>query len=191
MKFAPAHFLISSPTLALCPPSLGLPEFAMVGRSNVGKSSFINALLARKGLAKTSNTPGKTRLINFYHVADALRLVDLPGYGYAKVSKTLQQEWQGHMEQYLLARPNMVLMLIDSRHPPKESDLQMLNWLQHHARPTQLILTKMDKLKAQEQRESLKIASDVLGLPPEAFIPFSAEKGLGVDVVRQRMVSWL
>jgi GTP-binding protein len=129
-------------------PAGALPEVAFVGRSNVGKSSLINALLNRKGLAKTSGAPGKTRLINFFRVNGRLHLVDLPGYGFARVPKGEQRAWRHRIETYLRGREplKLVVVLVDIRHPLAESDRQMVDWLAHFRRPCLVVATKRDKL---------------------------------------------
>ena len=148
MKIKNAKFLISSPNLKLCP-ELDLVEFALLGRSNVGKSTFINTLVNQMKLAKTSNTPGKTRLINLFQVETdkkPLILADLPGYGYAKVSKKEQETWQKNLEQYLLKRDNMVstIQFIDARHDIQKNDILMQEWLKFNKIPCFNILTKCD-----------------------------------------------
>lgn len=185
-----AEFLTSAPTLAHCPALGDTPEIAFVGRSNVGKSSIINALLGRKNLAQTSNTPGKTRLMNYYLINQGeLAFVDLPGYGYAKVSKSEQNAWQRHLEAYLKKRETLalVILLIDSRHGPKESDAQMLTWLQHQGLATQVVLTKWDKLKQKEQHGMLEASAAALHLPDDAVLVASAQTKKGVDALWQRM----
>ena len=149
MKIHSAHYIKSALKLSDCPDWLH-PEIAVVGRSNVGKSSLINSLLGRKNLARTSQTPGKTRLLNFYEINEAWGLVDLPGYGYAKVSKSEQQSWREHLERYLTDRPQLklVLLLIDARIDAQDMDVMMAQWLGHHQIPTALVLTKTDKVKS-------------------------------------------
>ena len=126
MKIKTAKFITSAPSLKECP-TFNLPEFALIGRSNVGKSSFINAIVNNKGLAKTSNKPGKTRLINLFLINDAFVIADLPGYGYASVSAKMQNEWQRNLEEYLLNRKEIVSLIqfIDSRHPIQKNDAQI------------------------------------------------------------------
>ena len=126
MKQLNANFIVSAEKLSQCPP-LQFPEFPMLGRSNVGKSSFINALANNKKLAKTSNTPGKTRLINFFNFSDIFTIADLPGYGYAKVSKEAQARWQKYLEEYLLNREQIrtLIQLVDARHDVQKNDIQM------------------------------------------------------------------
>ena len=136
MKHLSGTFLISAEKLSQCPEYV-LPEFPLLGRSNVGKSSFINALANNKKLAKTSNTPGKTRLINFFNFSDKFTIADLPGYGYAKVSKEVQNRWQKNLEEYLLNREQIcsLIQLIDARHDIQKNDLQMREWVEAHNLP--------------------------------------------------------
>ncbi len=145
MIITKAKFLISSPNLKLCPES-DLPEIAFLGRSNVGKSSFINSVCNVKKLAKTSSTPGKTRLINFFEINESFMFVDLPGYGYAKVSAKMQQEWGKNLEDYLLNRPQLrcLILLIDARHDIQKNDLQMIEWLNFNKLNYRVIATKAD-----------------------------------------------
>ena len=147
MKIKNAKFLVSSPNLKLCP-SLNLPEFALLGRSIVGKSTFINTLTNQLKLAKTSNTPGKTRLINLFEITTDKKpfiLADLPGYGYAKVSKKEQETWQKNLEEYLLKRELVsTIQFIDARHDIQKNDILMQEWLQFHNIPCLNILTKCD-----------------------------------------------
>lgn len=157
MEIKNATFLLGVTTLDKCPPP-DLPEIAFIGRSNVGKSSLINTLTGRKKLARISNSPGKTREINFYLINNnRLYLVDLPGYGYAKVSRKHRTLWSKSIEQYLLERSNLrlVLQLIDSRHEPTALDQDILIWLAENKIPFCNILTKADKLSGRQQRLSV------------------------------------
>lgn len=181
MKIISAEFMTSSDCLKNCP-EYNLPEFAMIGRSNVGKSSFINAVTNRKKLAKTSNTPGKTRLINFYKINEKFILTDLPGYGYAKISTTEQNRWKKTLEEYLLNRESIVsvIQLIDGRHDVQNNDIMMRNWLEYNNLKIITVATKLDTLSKNAAASSvLKIAKklecDVIG--------FSAENGLGRDKI--------
>lgn len=144
-KYMQAKFLISAEKLSQCP-DYTLPEFPLLGRSNVGKSSFINALANNKKLAKTSNTPGKTRLINFFNFSDRFMIADLPGYGYAKVSKEAQNRWQKYLEEYLLERKQIksLIQLIDGRHEIQKNDFQMREWVEAYKLPILTVVTKMD-----------------------------------------------
>lgn len=145
LKFLNAKFLISAEKLSQCPAYI-LPEFALLGRSNVGKSSFINSLANNKKLAKTSNTPGKTRLINFFNFTDKFLIADLPGYGFAKVSAEMQNKWQQYLEEYLLNRKNLkcLIQIIDARHDIQKNDYQMREWIRAYNLPVITIITKMD-----------------------------------------------
>ncbi len=158
------------------------PEVAFVGRSNVGKSTLLNALLNRKGLAKTSKKPGKTRLINFFDVDGRLYFVDLPGYGFAKVSKAMQAAWSELIGGYLRDREplRLAVHLIDSRHPPTPRDHDLLALLEDAEVPTLIVTTKIDKLRPNQRKRSLATLRRELGLEPDALvIPFSAVTGEG------------
>lgn len=153
MEIQKARYMISAERFEQCP-AHELAEVCFIGRSNVGKSSLINAFTTHPRLAKTSATPGKTRLLNFFSINDGeWCLVDLPGYGYAKVSQEKREDWMRTMRQYLLERPNiaLVVLLVDSRHDPLESDMEMAFWLAENERPFALALTKADKLSRNAQ----------------------------------------
>ena len=161
----------------------GLPEIAFLGRSNVGKSSLINSLLARKGLARTSNTPGRTQSINFFLINDSFYFVDLPGYGYAKVPKAMRQGWGKLAEDYLSKRTKLALciQLIDSRHRPSELDLELHDWLAFHDKPHVVVATKSDKLSSNQLRKSLsEICSS---LEDSKVVAYSSRTGRGRDAV--------
>ncbi len=145
MKFLPAKFLISAEKLSQCP-DYQLCEFPLLGRSNVGKSSLINALANNNKIAKTSNTPGKTRLINFFDFSQKFIIADLPGYGYAKVSKEAQNKWQKYLEEYLLERKQIksLVQIIDGRHEIQKNDFQMREWVSNYNLPIFTIVTKLD-----------------------------------------------
>lgn len=170
-----AKFLISSPSLKLCPPST-LPEIAFLGRSNVGKSSFINAICNMKKLAKTSATPGKTRLINFFEINEKYMFVDLPGYGYAKVSNSLKDDWEKNLEDYLLNRKQLkcLILLIDARHDIQKNDLQMLEWLNYHKLNYIVIATKADCYSKSKLQTHLNKIGEKIGTN---VYPFSATDG--------------
>lgn len=151
-------FLGSFPKVSIAPKS-ELPEFAFIGRSNVGKSSLINYICDRKKLAKTSATPGKTQLINLFEVDEQWILADLPGYGYARISKKMRAKWSSMIEQYLLERQNLatVFILVDSRVSPQQSDLDQIKWLGEKQIPFSIIFTKADKLKPNELKQNLAV----------------------------------
>lgn len=157
MKIVSADYMISAVSAKQYPPG-DLPEFAFVGRSNVGKSSLINSLLNRKKLVKTSGTPGKTQMINFFDVNHKFVFADLPGYGFAKVPKGVQKKWQELVEQYLLKRENLraVVLLIDIRRKPTDLDLHMQEWLEQYEVDYILTATKADKLSQAEQSKQIK-----------------------------------
>lgn len=158
------------------------PEIAFVGRSNVGKSTLLNTLLGRKNLAKTSSTPGKTQTINFFDINEKIYLVDLPGYGFAKVPKAMKDAWNRVMVAYLGAREplRMVCVLVDARHKPSALDLDMLHILEEAAVPTLVVATKFDKLKQSQRKKSLALIGKTLGLDGDAVLPFSAVNREGV-----------
>ena len=162
-------------------------EIAIVGKSNVGKSSLINRLANRHKLAVTSATPGKTRLVNFFLINRALYLVDLPGYGFAKASKTEQKSWGELLERYLASgRVNHLLMLIDIRHTPTQDDLTMFRYLIYYGIPYTLVATKADKIAKSKQKQQACARAKQLGAPPYA-IPFSSETGEGKAELLQRI----
>lgn len=157
-------------------PKTDMPEFAFAGRSNVGKSSLINKLLNRKSLARVSGTPGKTITINFYNVDDTIHLVDLPGYGYAKRSKSEIEKWGTMMEDYLSSREQLVqtILLVDSRHAPTADDITMCEWIRHYHERVIVVATKMDKLKKREIEPNLERIWNVLELTDDdILVPFT------------------
>lgn len=156
MKITRAEFVISNTDVKKCP-NPTKPEYAFIGRSNVGKSSLINMLCGRKSLAKTSSTPGKTQLINHFIINDQWYLVDLPGYGYAKVGKGLSKTWQKFIVDYILKRENLmnVFVLIDARHDPQKIDMEFMQWLGENDIPFSMIFTKLDKLNATQKAKFL------------------------------------
>ena len=165
-------------------PADNLPEVAFAGRSNVGKSSFINKMLNRKNLARTSATPGKTAQINFYNIDDTIYFVDLPGYGYAAVSKQEKKKWGLMMEEYLNTRENLrhTLLLVDSRHKPTADDVQMAEWIRYNFGNLVVIATKLDKLKKSQIEGNIETIKQTLKLSDkDILIPFSSEKGTGRD----------
>ena len=172
IKYMQAKFLISAEKLSQCP-EYTLPEFPLLGRSNVGKSSFINGLANHKKLAKTSNTPGKTRLINFFDFSNKFMLADLPGYGYAKVSKEAQNRWQKYLEEYLLERKQIasLVQLIDGRHDIQKNDFQMREWVEAYDLPIFTIVTKMDYVPKSKTLNVIKNVEKQFG---GVVLPFSA-----------------
>jgi GTP-binding protein len=196
MKIVKATYLISSPSFDQCP-ALKAPEYAFIGRSNVGKSSIINALCSQKNLAKTSGTPGKTQLINHFEITsnsvskgkqDKWYIVDLPGYGFAKVSQSSRRRWEQMIENYLRKRENLnrVFVLIDSRHAPQKIDLEFVEQLFKWEIPFTLIFTKSDKEKpavvARNVKSFFEKLNEILPFLPQGFVT-SAEKRTGVDEV--------
>jgi GTP-binding protein len=172
-------------------PTNELPEIAFAGRSNVGKSSLLNRLVRRKAFARVSNTPGRTREINFFKVNGRFVLADLPGYGYAKVSKARKAEWLPLIEGYLRASTALrgVVQLLDSRHPPSDDDLQMLDFLAEVGVPTVVVLTKIDKLRAREVPERVHAIAVALRLEDDQVVPFSAETDQGRDELAEALMS--
>lgn len=196
LNFQTARFMKSAPTLAQCPADDGA-EVAFAGRSNAGKSSAINAITQQKALARTSRTPGRTQLINFFSVAgdEACRLVDLPGYGFAKVPEAVKQEWQHHLAEYLRGRQTLrgVVLVMDVRHPLTEFDQLLLGWADEQDMPVHILLTKADKLKSgparnalQQVRSRLHEWEDLVTLQL-----FSALKRQGLDEACGRLDEWL
>lgn len=181
-------FMLGVTGIASLPPS-EVPEIAFAGRSNVGKSSLLNALTGRKSLARTSNTPGRTRELNFFQMTPGLRLVDLPGYGYARVSKTEVSAWTELLKSYLAGRPNLrrALLLVDSRHGLKPSDLEMMDMFDEAAVVYQIILTKIDKLSSGKAEAVKKSVEKAIVRRPAAH-PFvvmtSSEKKTGIAQLR-------
>ncbi len=183
MNLQNAQFRIS----AAAPSSFvhdGLPQIAFAGRSNVGKSSVINRLLQRKNLARVGEMPGKTVHVNYFLIDDSFYLVDLPGYGYAKVSKQEKERWARLMEAYFAEAEHMTLgvMVVDSRHKPTENDCIMAQWFRDAGRPYLVVANKLDKLKKREIAPNLAAIREVLALDESVpLVPFSAEKGDGRD----------
>lgn len=179
-----AKFLSSFATFDKLP-SDGKPEIAFIGRSNVGKSSLINALTERKNLAKTSSTPGKTQLLNYFSVNDSFYLVDMPGYGYAKTSKEKRFDWAKLTEEYFRQRKALsaVGVLIDSRHPQLESDIMVVEWLAERNIPFFIVLTKTDKPNQSEVARHAKLLKENIG-PALGIFQTSSEKGRGIRELR-------
>ncbi len=192
-NFHQVSFLISAAQLHQLPEDLG-SEVAFVGRSNVGKSSAINKITGQKQLAKTSKTPGRTQLINFFQVEDNKRLVDLPGYGYAKVAKSIQKRWQQTLDGYLKTRKSLkgLILLSDIRHPFKEFDLMMINWCKSSGLPLHILLTKADKLtRNHANRSLLEKKNELQNIHNLSLQCFSSQSGVGCDELEMRLNSWL
>ncbi len=195
ITFNSARFLTSAARLDQCPPDEGR-EVAFAGRSNAGKSSAINAITRIGGLARISKTPGRTQLINFFSLSTpGTRLVDLPGYGFARVSRNTQKEWEKHLGDYMAHRQSLVGMtlIMDLRHPLQEFDAMLIEWCEHHGLPMMLLLTKADKLKSNPAKRQIdSVRRDLAGIECVHHIqPFSALKGQGVDPARNHLSNWL
>ncbi|HEX9630426.1 MAG TPA: ribosome biogenesis GTP-binding protein YihA/YsxC [Pyrinomonadaceae bacterium] len=186
MRITSAEFLKSSFQESDWPRD-AKPEIAFMGRSNVGKSSVINSLLSTRGLARTSNTPGRTQSLNFFDINNSFRFVDLPGFGYARVPKSLRLGWGEMVTSYLAKRQQLVLsiQLVDSRHEPTNLDLQLHEWLAHSAKPRLIVATKSDKLSNNDLKTSLERARRVF--KATTVIAFSAKSGNGRDELWRRI----
>lgn len=188
-----ADILLSAVSQAQYPQD-DLPEIALAGRSNVGKSSFINTLLGRKNLARTSSKPGKTQQLNFYNIDDKLRFVDVPGYGYAKVSKTERAKWGKMIEEYLTSRDNLrtVVSLVDMRHDPTADDIQMYEFLKYYEIPVIVVATKADKIPRGKWNKHESMIKKKLGFESsDRFIVFSSETRQGYDEAWQAILDAL
>lgn len=165
-------------------------EILLVGRSNVGKSSFINTVIGRKNFARTSSKPGKTQTLNFYLINDFFYLVDAPGYGFAKVNKQLKDKFGLIMESYLEDRKNlkMVFMLIDFRHKPTDDDIMMYNYLKHYNIPVVLVCTKIDKVSKNSHEKQINIITKTLGVNKEDLVLFSSVTKMGKQVIHDKLV---
>ncbi len=187
-----AHFLKSAARLSQAPEDAGI-EVAFAGRSNAGKSSALNTLCNQKSLARISKTPGRTQLLNFFEMDEERRLVDLPGYGYAKVAEKIKREWQGALADYIEHRECLrgLILLMDVRHPLKEFDLQMLEWNIHYGLPTHILLTKADKLKRGAANTALLQVRKAFEDQPEITVQlFSSLKHQGIDTAHQVLDNW-
>jgi GTP-binding protein len=189
MLIKSAEFVTSAVRPQQYPPE-EMPEVAFAGRSNVGKSSLINTLVSRKKLVLTSSSPGKTRLINFFRVNDALMLVDLPGYGYARVSEHERRTWRPMIERYLSDRNNLiaVVVILDIRRTPNEDDAQLLDWLARREIPAVLVVTKADKLSKTAQSKQLAIIAAALEADPDELLLFSSKSRQGRDELWRTLV---
>ena len=193
MNFNNTEFVTSAATLNDCPDE-SLAEVAFAGRSNAGKSSAINAITGQTKLAKISKTPGRTQLINFFEVEPQHYLVDLPGYGFAKVPLAVKQKWQAELERYLRQREALagIVLLSDVRHPLKEFDQMMVDWAVQSELPVLLLLTKADKLKrGAAQNTLLKVQKALVDLPEINVQLFSALKRQGLEEARSKLTEWL
>jgi len=193
MNFTETQFLTSAATFSDCPAN-SLAEVAFAGRSNAGKSSAINSICNQSRLARTSKTPGRTQLLNFFTIESNKYLVDLPGYGFAKVPLKVKDQWQRELEQYLRQRESLsgLILLSDIRHPLKEFDRMMVDWAVHSNLPLHLLLTKADKLKkGAAQNVLLKVQKEFETLTDVSAQLFSSLKNKGIEEVRQRISNWL
>ncbi len=195
VSFNSARFLVSASRFEECPPDTGA-EVAFAGRSNAGKSSAINSITANGKLARTSKTPGRTRLINFFSLnREHCRLVDLPGYGYAKVSQDMKDDWQKHLDHYLSQRLSLkgLILVMDIRHPLTDFDQMMVEWCEHNQLPLMILATKSDKLKfGQAKTARLGIANRLKPFScVQHLIMFSATSKKGVDESRSALTQWL
>ena len=189
MNIDSVAFVMSAGNSRECPEEMRA-EIAMSGRSNVGKSSLLNSLFRRKGMALVSSTPGKTQRLNYFIVNDEFHVVDLPGYGYAKAPGSTRNQWGQMMQEYLRTRRQLVavVQLVDSRHLPSREDREMVQWLRDEQLPFCLVATKMDKLGASKGQLALKTIRDALGLPEtQPVLPYSSKTGAG----RVELLMWM
>jgi len=187
-----AKFICSAVTPEHYPPA-DLPEVAFAGRSNVGKSSLINKILNRKKLVRTSKTPGRTQLLNFFEINEIYRFVDLPGYGYAKVPAEVQKRWRPMVETYLTSRSNMrgMVLLLDIRRAPSKEDLNLWHWLQTMSIEVVTVTTKVDKLSRNKRNKQIAAIARALGCKKERLIEFSAMTGEGREEIWQALLKLL
>jgi GTP-binding protein len=193
MKVTSSEIVISAVSPAQYPDT-ALPEFALAGRSNVGKSSFINKMLNRKGLARISSKPGKTQTLNFYLINEILHFVDVPGYGYAKVSKTEREAWGKMIETYFTRREQLraAVLIVDLRHPPTADDRMMYGFLKHYEIPCIVVATKADKIPKGKWQKHLKVTKETLELEKgDHLILFSSETGEGKDQAWAALESYM
>lgn len=196
IDFQKAAFTKSAPTLALCPPDAGA-EVAFAGRSNAGKSSAINTLTGNSKLARTSKTPGRTQLINFFDLDEHRRLVDLPGYGYAKVSRGMKEQWQKHLFDYLQRRESLrgLVLLMDIRHPLQDLDTELLNWAVGVEMPVHILLTKSDKLRSGQRKTTvMQVQKHLREAAVDDLVTvqaFSSLKKDGLTELERTLEQWL
>ncbi len=192
MQFHDVRFLLSVHSHKQLPAE-ELPEIAFAGRSNVGKSSLMNRLMGRKGMVKVSSTPGKTQGLNFFLIDDACYFVDLPGYGFARVSKGMQASWQGLITGYLENRQSLccVVVIVDIRHAPKEQDTQLLTWLRQKGIPFLPVYTKLDKLSGNQRVKNAAILDAGHGLSASQRVLFSSKTGQGRDALLTALGSFM
>jgi GTP-binding protein len=188
-----ATFLQSASSITNCPPDKGI-EIVFVGRSNAGKSSALNTLTDQKKLARTSKTPGRTQLINFFSLNESKRLVDLPGYGYAKVSRSTRDAWEKMIDRYLAERESIggIIHIMDARHPLQEFDIHMIEWAAYETMPLHILLTKADKLKQNAAKESLLSVENAISDHPNLFSAqlFSSLNKKGLDALCNKLDEW-
>ena len=190
MQFQKAELVISAPDKKSWPDS-NLPEIVLAGRSNVGKSSFINTMVGRKKLAYVGNSPGKTRLLNFFNIDDKYMFVDVPGYGYAKISKSQLIKFANMMEDYFSQREQKkgLVLLVDARHKPTQDDIAMMEYARYYDIPVCVVATKIDKVKSSQKHKQLKLIRQTLQLnDDEKVFPFSSETRQGIDAVWQYLI---
>lgn len=193
MKVTEAEIVISAVRKEQYPQE-ALPEIALAGRSNVGKSSLINKVIQRKALARTSSKPGKTQTLNFYKINNSFNFVDFPGYGFAKVSKQQREAWGRMIEEYLINRKELkvVLLITDLRHPPTKDDQAMYDWLKHYNIPVIIIGTKADKIPKGKWDKHKKILKETLGVDAnDRIVLFSAETGLGKEQLWNELIPYI
>jgi GTP-binding protein len=190
MKIKSATFITSATQPSQYPPA-DLPEIAFAGRSNVGKSSLINTLVNRKHLVKTSSTPGRTQLINFFNINDSIGFVDLPGYGYARVPANVRRKWGPMIETFLSKRQSLkgIVVIMDIRRTPGTQESDLLRWLAHYNIARILVITKADKLSKNKQIKQVNIIIRTLGVARDEVIPFSAKTRLGIDAVWEAILA--
>lgn len=188
MKISSTEFIKSATRPGNYPPA-ELPEIAFAGRSNVGKSSLINVLVNRKSLVRTSSTPGRTQLINFFSVNNKFNLIDFPGYGFAKVPLEVKKAWGPMIRTYLEVRETLkgVVFILDIRRIPREEDIQLLDWLEEFGVPTIPVITKIDKVNRSQREKQIKLIVAETGLPREAFSLFSAMTKEGSEEIWERI----